>query len=544
MPHHGEGVGGGRGTYTYLVESDGTNATVYDQAGNIVHGPGTNDETEINWALTNLTVGRNRKETVVVVGDYETSNPIVIPGTCILDLPEAYIFLADGSDCDLLYTISDYIEILGGRLNGNGANQAAGEIIYIFDGTHIQIRRTYMTDAFRDAVRIEATGGVDYECMVLVEDCDIFDSVGGGVRTVDGERLTVRGCYFKDIGNQGVDASAQDLTVENNTFIDIGSEAIFNGSWFLKCTGNTVDYSDEAVSSTYCLNQGGHEGVISHNVFLHPEFDCIIVTSHTNTISNNFIGGAGRRGINISAEDHNIIDGNIINDNSYLNPNTFDHVYLHEASYNVISNNEIFGQIDGEFASRYCIRINDALCVGNILEGNTMTPSVSGILSDLGTDTRMEYCQFQFSEPVVGVIVVASPTGVEVNLDTERALAWGQLPSGIQEVQRIRIWAVALDAPLGGGGQMHLEITFNAGASNAAYNEAGKSWNLPNFDSEEADYVANDVIHWIIEDGDVGGELVNLIGQDSFEIFAIHEAGAAPDGATDAVFRVVEIQYV
>lgn len=31
---------------------------------------------------------------------------------------------------------------------------------------------------------------------------------------------------------------------------------------------------------------------------------------------------------------------------------------------------------------------------------------------------------------------------------------------------------------------------------------------------------------------------------DSFELFAIHEAAADPDGATDAIFRVVEVEYV
>jgi len=109
---------------------------------------------------------------------------------------------------------------------------------------------------------------------------------------------------------------------------------------------------------------------------------------------------------------------------------------------------------------------------------------------------------------------------------------------------RLKIWAVATDAPIGAGGQMHLETTFNAGASNLAYNTANKSWNIVNFDGEEADYIANDVIHWVIEDGDVGNELLNLVAGDSFELFAIHEAGADPDGATSAVFRVLEVEYV
>jgi len=109
---------------------------------------------------------------------------------------------------------------------------------------------------------------------------------------------------------------------------------------------------------------------------------------------------------------------------------------------------------------------------------------------------------------------------------------------------RLKIWAVAKDAPVNVGGQMHCEFTFNAGASNAAYNEAAKSWNVINKDSVEADYVADDVIHWLLTDTDTGdSEISALVAGDSFEILAIYESAADPDGDTDAKFRVVEVEY-
>ena len=91
---------------------------------------------------------------------------------------------------------------------------------------------------------------------------------------------------------------------------------------------------------------------------------------------------------------------------------------------------------------------------------------------------------------------------------------------------------------------MHLEAILNAGATNAAYNTAAKSWTLANHDSEEADYVADDVVHWVIEDGDVGNELSALAAGDSFEFFAMWEVDADPDGATECLFRVLEVEYV
>ena len=151
---------------------------------------------------------------------------------------------------------------------------------------------------------------------------------------------------------------------------------------------------------------------------------------------------------------------------------------------------------------------------------------------------------FQFTEPIVGSITTTSPTGIDVDAATEGALVWGQLPADVIQVVRIKIWAVSTGTPINAGGQMHLAVTFNAGAANAAYNTATKSWTLTNWDGADTDYSANDVISWIIKRADVGNELDNLIAGDSFEFFALYNAGADPDGATDAVFRCIEVEYV
>ena len=164
--------------------------------------------------------------------------------------------------------------------------------------------------------------------------------------------------------------------------------------------------------------------------------------------------------------------------------------------------------------------------------------------SDLGTDTKLASKPFQFTEVIGGEVVATAPAGVDVDATGEEAILYGQIPAETQQVVRIKIWGVATDAPIGAGGQMHLEVTLNAGASNAAYNTAAKSWNLVNHDGEEADYVADDIVHWIIVDADVGNELLNLAAGDSFELRATWETGADPDGATDCIFRVAEIEYV
>ena len=88
---------------------------------------------------------------------------------------------------------------------------------------------------------------------------------------------------------------------------------------------------------------------------------------------------------------------------------------------------------------------------------------------------------------------------------------------------------------------MHLEIVMNAGADDLAFNTEPVA--LANFDSVTIDYVADDVVHWSCDsedDADIG----SMVGGMSMEFKVIYEAGSDPDGATNAVFRAVEVEYV
>jgi len=231
--------------------------------------------------------------------------------------------------------------------------------------------------------------------------------------------------------------------------------------------------------------------------------------------------------------------------------------------YNLISDNQIYS--DEGNKPRYGINENDGNQSYNLIVDNIISDTITaGIkvngtattvkgnkfysttipLVDSGTNTILASQPFQFVKEIVGVWLTSSPTGIEVDLDTEGAICLGHLPREVQQVVRLRVWAVALAAPIGAGGQMHAEFFFNAGAGNEAYNLAANSWILANHDSEEADYVQNDVIQWAIEDADVGNELRALLGGDKFELIVMHEAGADPDGATDAVFGSMEVEYV
>jgi hypothetical protein len=175
------------------------------------------------------------------------------------------------------------------------------------------------------------------------------------------------------------------------------------------------------------------------------------------------------------------------------------------------------------------------------MDGNVQ----NGRINDLGIDTKLETKLFQFIKPIgTASFVVISPTGIDVDSMNEGALALGQLPNDVQQIVRIKIWGVATGTPINSEGKMHINITLNAGAPNETYNTITKSWAIASFDGEVTDYIVNDIIYWVIEDGDVGNKLKNLVAGDSFEIFALYVVGADPDGATDGLIRCVEIEYV
>jgi len=110
---------------------------VVDYSGSVAH-------TVINNALSNLTAGRDYKETVVLLGDIATTDDINVSSYTVLDLRGAKITLGAGasnhliSNSDVTNGNTD-IDIIGGVLDGNGENQTG----------------------FANVINISATGGVD-----------------------------------------------------------------------------------------------------------------------------------------------------------------------------------------------------------------------------------------------------------------------------------------------------------------------------------------------------------------------------------------------
>lgn len=218
-------------------------------------------------------------------------------------------------------------------------------------------------------------------------------------------------------------------------------------------------------------------------------------------------------------------------------------IFVEGTSQIVINGNFVYDSVPN---SIYGINLNtDASSTVNAQGNNVIGYTTRAIRAGFpDTIQPKKTYPFQFIKELNGTYETASPTGVLIDAATETAILQGHIPTNVNYVVRLRLFGVAKGAPINAGGQMHVELTFNAGAANVAYNTAAKSWSLTNYDGEEADYVADDVVTWAIVDGDVGNELLNLAALDSFELLAIYEAGADPDGATNAVFRSLSMECI
>lgn len=560
---------------------------------NVFYCNGTADNVEINAALTYVGALGGGK-VVLLDGIFTIILQIAIASADISLVGQGagtLITIPDGYDTNIniIDVAADInrIMIADLRIDGNKDNQGAGTM----DGIVINTEATEDDD---DAHRIlhcwienmldhgiSFGSNQDYSAIIGNH---FFENDGAGVAFYGSDWNNIVGNSF--YGNKyGVKlyGSADGNVISGNSF----DHQVTYGIWLANSESHNVVTSNVITNITFNIGiflDGCDDCTISTNTITNCRFGIKVhsgsirnaITGNTvninnrhgiwvyganeNNISGNSVSLNVMHGIFLENSDLNNISGNTCSENNSGDTATYDGIYIDADSHNnLISSNHCYAndrngiQSDGDrnsILNNFCIINGDygieigATADSNLVKNNYFYNNTVGMFLDGGTNTRLASKPFQFIRELNGSYLTTSPTGIEIDDDAEGAILQGHLPIEVQQIVRIRIFGVALAPPIDVGGQMHLEITFNAGAGNAAYNTATKSWVLTNFDSEEADYAANDVITWKIEDGDVGDELLNLAALDWFEMILTHEAGADPDGATDAVFGSISIEYV
>lgn len=133
----------------------------------------TDSDAVINAALGNLT-GATPKQTVHVSGSFTIDAPIQMPDYAILDLYQADLTLDDNADCHMIECRDStdgniMVEIWGGYLDGNQANNAAGDGIHwdcsggskgdVNSRYSLIVKDTYIIETVDNGIFYDSTGG-------------------------------------------------------------------------------------------------------------------------------------------------------------------------------------------------------------------------------------------------------------------------------------------------------------------------------------------------------------------------------------------------
>jgi len=182
-PGGGLGAGtGGRGDYTYLIYRYDGNYVVYDDRGFLVHGPGADADTEINWALTTGGAGcvvYLEEDTTFAINDpiAFTANTQVLRGGGRSSFIDGDA-LATGEHAIVLSGFDDcIIQELSIQTQDGGTKTC--HCIFIEDGAdRWRIEDVWIVDSDSDGIHIEGTNIIDgwiVNCTILdVDDIGIF----------------------------------------------------------------------------------------------------------------------------------------------------------------------------------------------------------------------------------------------------------------------------------------------------------------------------------------------------------------------------------
>jgi len=385
---------------------------------------------------------------------------------------------------------------------------------------------------YYDGIYLRYSGG----CTVDGNNCNWNDS--DGINLFNCVEITVVGNHCDSL-TYGIDLSTcLNVVVTGNNCKGAYSDGISLASC-LDCTvtGNNCYENEENGINLWSTSD--RNTVVGNNCWRNQYYGIRLYSSDHNTVTGNVCSYNYRHGILLRTDcNENSIVGNNCYANDYFEVDTYDGICIEDdCDYNLVMCNTC------NYNDRWGISIGIVAnsCVGNWVKDNHLRDNTSGPFSDQGTDTKLATKIYQFIQGTTFISDSAAAKGWEIDDVDEWAIALGQLPLELQQVVRIKIWAVALGAPIDAGGQMHLDILINAGASNLAYTT--ETIGLVSFDGEETDYVATDVVHWLIDAGD-DADINDLAGGMSVECKVIYRVGDDPDGATNATFRCVEVEYV
>jgi parallel beta-helix repeat protein len=309
-------------TATFTIAAADSSALAKAQADLVCDG--IDDDVQIQAAIDALpSVGgsvRLMEGTFTISSAIEMGNNTVLEGSgvgclnpsgTLVDGAVSYIVLANSADCTMI-TNADLanhnITIKNLCLDGNKANQSAGDGIYIINGRECLIEHVRIYDAYDDGIEFDRDATSNSN---LVTGCRIQASGDDGLRLASG---------------------VSDNRITENIILTSGGENLVIVGGFNQIIGNHLG------------NASGHG---AH-----------FYRSQGNTFTGNVVNRNDKHGVFVQESSNNVIVGNMISDNNQDN-GAFDGIQIacanggQESLYNIIGLNRI---LDETGQHKYAIR--------------------------------------------------------------------------------------------------------------------------------------------------------------------------------------------
>jgi hypothetical protein len=377
----------------------------------------------------------------------------------------------------------------------------------------------------------------------------------------DSIRTLIIGCYFYNFHNNNdhpieveYGSAATNVVVANCHFNNNDSYSIA----FASAGGHCIVHGCVVIASAGVEAGGtGSYNIISNNIIRDyaTAYSIRLNFAYNIAIGNTVTGMAQ---CSVIANDCSVI-GNVfrqcvdqailvsgVNDTLIVGNSIFDTTAAAEG-VRADSNSQRTTILSNRIRCTYGVVIIDATVVDTIIFNNNFNGSTTPVAFGAGSPTIIvPTLTLPFVDGTLSVTADGAPKGWQINAAGNFAIAYGVMPPNCQQTLQIKVWAVGLAAP-GVGNQMLIDLAANGAQPDEVY--TGEAIAVNSKESNETNFDINDIITWTfrafvpggtIDDADIG----HLVAGDCLEIKMIYRAAVAPDIATNALLRCVEIMYV
>lgn len=252
-------------------------------------GNGTTDDTVAIQAALTAAAG---KACYIPEGTYQISNLLALPSSIYLfgAGPASILRLVNGTNKTVMTANTKSDVVLDNfAIDGNSANQSAGNGIDFITVTRFAIRNLKISSCYTSPIIVETTS-VNGQ----ISGCNLSDGAGHGISISSCSKISVTGNVINDPGQSGINVSG-------SSYCTVGDNVCVCAS--VQTTGFAgVRFSN---SSTFNTATGNSIKNYSRGVF-------VTTSSHHNTIVGNVSDVSYYQGIFVELSDYTTVVGNLV----------------------------------------------------------------------------------------------------------------------------------------------------------------------------------------------------------------------------------------